>query len=80
MNVEGKKHTCPECGLGFTATVDGAGENLELHFDQREPRKTDDERIAERIEELRAEWKREYEAERDSERPVEKESGIDLVI
>ena len=35
MNLE-KKHTCPQCGLGFIAAVvdDGnGGDRLELHFD-----------------------------------------------
>ena len=33
-NVQ-KKHTCPQCGLGFRAEVvgDGNDERLELHFD-----------------------------------------------
>lgn len=81
MSEQGKKHSCPQCGLKFTASViqDGDNERLELEYDGPADRISDEDRIAARIDELRKQWREEYDAERNSARPTEKES-IDFIL
>lgn len=81
MVLDGKKHSCPQCGLQYRAEVviDGDAERLEIHYDGGASPKSDDEQLAERIDQLRAEWTAEYEAKH-SQRATAKEEDDDFIL